>query len=111
MPTPVTPLVQAVGLHKRYVDGPSVVEVLVGLDLAVLPGERVAIVGASGVGKSTLLHLLGCLDRPTEGEVRFDGSDVFGRSEAELAASGAGRSASSSSSTNCSPISRRSRTS
>jgi len=86
MPTPVTPLVQAVGLHKRYVDGPSVVEVLVGLDLAVLPGERVAIVGASGVGKSTLLHLLGCLDRPTEGAVRFDGGDVFDRSEADLAA-------------------------
>ena len=86
MPTPVTPLVQAVGLHKRYVDGPSEVEVLVGLDLDVQAGDRLAVVGASGVGKSTLLHLLGCLDRPTAGEVRFDGSDVFARSEAALAA-------------------------
>jgi lipoprotein-releasing system ATP-binding protein len=86
MQTPVTPLVQAVGLHKRYVDGPSVVEVLVGLDLDVYPGDRVAVVGASGVGKSTLLHLLGCLDRPSRGEVRFDGADVFARSEAAIAA-------------------------
>jgi lipoprotein-releasing system ATP-binding protein len=86
MPTPVTPLVQAVGLHKRYVDGPSVVDVLVGLNLEVYAGDRLAVVGASGVGKSTLLHVLGCLDRPTAGEVRFDGTDAFSRSEAELAA-------------------------
>ena len=86
MPTPVTPLVQAVGLHKRYVDGPSEVEVLVGLDLDVHAGDRLAVVGASGVGKSTLLHLLGCLDQPTAGEVRFDGSDVSTRSESEQAA-------------------------
>ena len=86
MPTPVTPLVQAVGLHKRYVDGPSVVEVLVGLDLDVYAGDRLAVVGASGVGKSTLLHVLGCLDRPTAGQVRFDGADVFAHPEGELAA-------------------------
>jgi lipoprotein-releasing system ATP-binding protein len=86
MSTPVTPLVQAVGLHKRYVDGPSVVEVLVGLDLDVYPGDRLAVVGASGVGKSTLLHMLGCLDRPSAGRVLFDGGDVFERSEASLAA-------------------------
>jgi lipoprotein-releasing system ATP-binding protein len=83
---PVTPLVQAVGLHKRYVDGPSVVQVLMGLDLEVHVGDRVAVVGASGVGKSTLLHLLGCLDRPTEGRVLFEGADVFDRSEAARAA-------------------------
>jgi lipoprotein-releasing system ATP-binding protein len=86
MPTPMTPLVQAVGLHKRYVDGPSVVEVLVGLDLDVHAGERLAVVGASGVGKSTLLHLLGFLDRPTAGHIRFDGRDVLSRSEGDLAA-------------------------
>ena len=65
----VTPLVQARGLEKRYVDGPAVVEVLRGLDLDIAAGERVAIIGESGVGKSTLLHLLGCLDAPTGGQL------------------------------------------
>src|SRR5919197_6312851 len=78
-------LVQAFALEKRYVDGPTVVQVLAGLDLAVDAGERVAIVGESGVGKSTLLHLLGALDRPTGGRLFFDGEDVFARSDAELA--------------------------
>jgi lipoprotein-releasing system ATP-binding protein len=78
--------VQARDLEKRYVDGPRVVSVLGGLDLDVEPGERIAIVGESGVGKSTLLHLLGALDRPTSGSVLFDGEDVFARREADLAA-------------------------
>src|SRR5881409_3963337 len=85
MPGPRPPLVQAVQLEKRYVDGPAVVHVLAGLDLEVEAGERLAIVGESGVGKSTLLHLLGALDQPTGGRVLFDGVDVFARSEAELA--------------------------
>src|SRR5438874_94068 len=85
MPGPRPPLVQAVQLEKRYVDGPAVVQVLSGLDLEVAAGERLAIVGESGVGKSTLLHLLGALDQPTGGRVLFDGVDVFARSEAELA--------------------------
>ena len=59
-------------LSKEYVDGPRVVRVLA-LDLEIGAGERVAIVGESGVGKSTLLHILGTLDRPTGGEVWFDG--------------------------------------
>jgi lipoprotein-releasing system ATP-binding protein len=78
-------LLQAVQLEKRYVDGPAVVQVLSGLDLEVEAGERVAIVGESGVGKSTLLHLLGALDEPTGGRLVFDGQDVFTRSEADLA--------------------------
>jgi lipoprotein-releasing system ATP-binding protein len=82
----VTPLVQARGLEKRYVDGPAVVEVLRGLDLDIVAGERVAVIGESGVGKSTLLHLLGCLDAPTGGRLLIDGVDVFSRSEAEIAA-------------------------
>ena len=85
MPGQPTPLVQAVQLEKRYVDGPAVVHVLAGLDLEVEAGERLAIVGESGVGKSTLLHLLGALDQPTGGRVLFDGVDVFARSAAELA--------------------------
>jgi len=78
-------LVQAIRLDKRYVDGPTVVQVLSGLDLQVDAGERVAIVGESGVGKSTLLHLLGALDEPTGGQLLFDGQDVFARPESELA--------------------------
>src|SRR5437870_13737879 len=81
----MTPLLQAVQLDKRYVDGPAVVQVLAGLDLDVEPGERVAIVGESGVGKSTLLHLLGALDQPTGGRLLFDGEEVFARSEGGLA--------------------------
>ena len=79
------PLVQALQLEKRYVDGPAVVQVLANLDLVVEAGERVAIVGESGIGKSTLLHLLGALDLPTGGRVLFDGVDVFARSDSELA--------------------------
>jgi lipoprotein-releasing system ATP-binding protein len=60
--------------------------VLRNLDFEVQAGERIAIVGASGVGKSTLLHLLGALDRPTSGTLQFDGVDLLTRSEAELAA-------------------------
>jgi lipoprotein-releasing system ATP-binding protein len=82
----MTPLVQARGLEKRYVDGPAVVEVLRGLDLDIAAGERVAIIGESGVGKSTLLHLLGCLDAPSAGSLLLDGVDVFTLSEPEIAA-------------------------
>jgi lipoprotein-releasing system ATP-binding protein len=76
----------ALQLEKRYVDGPAVVQVLADLDLVVEAGERLAIVGESGVGKSTLLHLLGALDLPTGGRLLFDGQDVFARPEPELAA-------------------------
>jgi lipoprotein-releasing system ATP-binding protein len=77
--------VEAVGLSKRYVDGPSEVQVLDGLDLAVAAGERVAIVGESGVGTSTLLHILGTLDRPSRGRLVLNGVDVFAQDEERLA--------------------------
>ncbi len=72
-------------LEKEYRSGPEPVRVLRGVNMSVRPGEVVVLVGASGVGKSTLLHLLGALDRPTAGHVRFDGEDLFTRSESELA--------------------------
>jgi lipoprotein-releasing system ATP-binding protein len=62
-----------------------VVEVLKGIDLTILPGEMMAVEGASGAGKSTLLHILGTLDRATEGRIFFQGTDLLARSESELA--------------------------
>ena len=64
-------------LYKTYMTGPQKVEVLKGIDLEVSAGEIVVIMGPSGVGKSTLLHLIGGLDRPTAGEVLIDGDDLF----------------------------------
>ena len=78
-------LLAARELEQEYRSGPELVRVLKGVALTVGEGEAVALVGASGVGKSTLLHLLGALDRPTAGQVLFDGEDIFSRSEKGLA--------------------------
>jgi lipoprotein-releasing system ATP-binding protein len=64
------------GLTKVFHHGGRVLPVLRGIDLELAPGELVAVVGASGVGKSTLLHLVGTLDVPTEGRILFDGVDL-----------------------------------
>ena len=72
-------------LHKSYRDGVRQVEVLRGIDMAVEPGEMVAVVGPSGSGKSTLLHLLGGLDRPDSGEVEVAGQSLRGMSGGSLA--------------------------
>ena len=79
------PLLVAVEIEREYRMGPEIVRVLKGASLSVNAAETVAVIGASGVGKSTLLHVLGTLDRPTGGRVLFDGEDVFARSEAGLA--------------------------
>ncbi len=63
-------------LGKRYEEGPQSVQVLQGVELALLPGERVAIVGSSGSGKTTLLNLLGGLDDPSEGSVWLAGEEL-----------------------------------
>jgi lipoprotein-releasing system ATP-binding protein len=80
----VVPLFAAEDVEKDYRSGPEVVHVLRGVSMHVNAGEVVALVGASGVGKSTLLHLFGSLDRPTRGRILVDGTDLFARSEAEL---------------------------
>ena len=78
-------LVAVLDLEKEYRVGPETVKVLRGVSLTVNPAESVALIGASGVGKSTLLHLLGGLDRPTAGQVLFAGEDLYARSESALA--------------------------
>ncbi|MDX1440653.1 MAG: ABC transporter ATP-binding protein [Rubricoccaceae bacterium] len=78
-------LLSASGLVKRFPTAEGELEVLSGVDFEVRKGEMVAIVGESGTGKSTLLHLLGALDRPTAGTVAFEGHDVFAKSDEALA--------------------------
>jgi len=79
-------LIRAEGLSKRYGEGEQAIHVLEDLDLEVRRTERVAIIGESGVGKSTLLHILGTLDRPSAGTVFLGDQDLFALTEAELAA-------------------------
>jgi lipoprotein-releasing system ATP-binding protein len=75
------PILQARGLAKDYRMGAARLRVLHGVSLSVARGEFLCILGPSGSGKSTLLHLLGLLDRPTEGEVIFEGEDAFSRAK------------------------------
>jgi len=78
-------LVRVEGLCKIFRTGEAQIDVLRGVDLDLAAGDRLAIVGQSGVGKSTLLHILGTLDHPSSGSVRFLGEEVFSRPAAELA--------------------------
>lgn len=81
------PLLDVNGLVKQYdTGGDEPLTVLDDLNMTVQAGEIVAVVGESGTGKSTLLHLLGALDRPTRGTVRFRDEDLFSKSDDELAA-------------------------
>jgi len=78
-------MIEAQDLKKSFKLDQAEVHVLKGVSLEIKRGELVAIVGASGVGKTTLLHILGTLDRPTSGTVRFDGNDVFAMDDQTLA--------------------------
>ena len=80
----VVPFIEVTSLNKRYRVGSQDIHVLRDLALTVEAGEMVAVVGASGVGKSTLLHLLGGLDRPESGRVVVDGRDLGTLSDEEL---------------------------
>jgi putative ABC transport system ATP-binding protein len=73
------------GVRKVYGSGSSQVTALDGIDLTVSKGEFAAIVGASGSGKSTLLHILGSVDKPTEGKVTVDGTDLSGLNQTQAA--------------------------
>ena len=78
-------IIQVEQVTKVYGNGAKQVEVLKGIDLTFERAETAAIVGASGVGKTTLLHILGTLDRPTSGKVRYEEQDVLVLNERELA--------------------------
>jgi lipoprotein-releasing system ATP-binding protein len=80
------PFVEVSALNKRYRVGAQDIHVLRDLDLQVPAGEMLAIVGASGVGKSTLLHILGGLDRADSGRVLIDGHDLGSMGDAALVA-------------------------
>ncbi len=82
--TPV-PLVLVDNLQRSFIMGNQTVHVLNGITMTIQRREMVAIIGASGAGKSTLLHILGTLDRPTKGEVLFEGQNMFKVSETALA--------------------------
>lgn len=79
-------ILKASGVEKSFATPRGTLRVLSGVHLEVAAGESVAIVGASGVGKSTLLHVLGALDRPTGGQVVIGGQSLFDLDDAALAA-------------------------
>ncbi len=78
-------LISATRLTKIYGSGHTAVTALDDVTLQIKPGECVAVMGPSGCGKSTLLHLLGGLDRPTQGSVQIDGHDLSDLSDTQLA--------------------------
>ena len=78
-------VLEGIDIHKSFQTGAETLHVLKGVDIGIRRGEIVSVVGASGVGKSTLLHILGALDRPTKGKVRLDSTDVFALNDKKLA--------------------------
>jgi putative ABC transport system ATP-binding protein len=72
------PLMSLRGVERNYGEGEALVRALDGVDLDITPGSFVAIMGASGSGKSTTMNILGCLDRPTAGKLLFNGVDITG---------------------------------
>ena len=79
------PILHVKNLFKSFRKGPEVIEVLKGITMEVTPGEGIAIVGASGTGKSTLLHLLGGLERPDKGEILHASRDICTMNDREIA--------------------------
>ena len=79
------PFYAAVNIHKSFSNAKDRLKVIKGLDFVIEKAAKVAIVGASGIGKSTLLHILGTLDRPDRGQLLFKGQNLFVSSDDELA--------------------------
>jgi lipoprotein-releasing system ATP-binding protein len=71
-------------IYKSFTHHGTLIEILNGIDLEIEEGDSLSIMGASGVGKSTLLNIMGSLEPPTEGSVRFGARDVYKMSEADL---------------------------
>ncbi len=78
-------VLEAHEIYKSYPTADGQIDVLLGINLKIKRGEIVAVVGPSGVGKSTLLHILGILDRPTRGQLRMDSTQVSSLSDDQLA--------------------------
>ena len=76
------PVMELRGVGRTYATGEGQLEVLKGVDLAVVPGEVVGLIGPSGSGKSSLLHAAGLLERPTAGQVLIEGRDCSTLSDA-----------------------------
>jgi putative ABC transport system ATP-binding protein len=85
LPSEARPLIQLDQIHKTYTMGDVEVRALRGVSLTIRAGEFVAIMGASGSGKSTMMNIIGCLDRPTRGTYILDGQDVSELSKDERA--------------------------
>jgi putative ABC transport system ATP-binding protein len=79
-------LIEIIGMKKDYYVGEVIVHALKGVDMTVNEGEFVAIMGASGSGKSTMLNIIGCLDKPTQGDYILDGTNISDLSKNQLAA-------------------------
>ena len=80
-----TPVIQLQNVYRTYEMGDQSLNALDGVDLEISRNEYIAIIGASGSGKSTVMNIIGCLDRVTSGEYRLNGTNVGEMSEADLA--------------------------
>ncbi len=85
LPADSLPIVEVSNVRKSYLLGSLEIPVLSGINLKIEKGEFLAIMGPSGSGKSTLINIIGCLDRPTEGQVFISGTDLQRTSDDELA--------------------------
>ena len=79
------PVIQLQDVYRTYTMGDQVLNALDGVDLEIFRNEYIAIIGASGSGKSTMMNIIGCLDRATKGDYLLNGTNVGDMSEAELA--------------------------
>jgi len=80
------PLIQLSGVSRSFVSKTAALDILHKADLTIEQGETIAVVGASGIGKSTLLNIVGTLDKPDEGDLLFSGEQILGYNDEKLAA-------------------------